>query len=140
MKIAIGLTLLFAVVASADSGPRLKCRVAVPKEYRQNPMNPPPNGQPEPVRYTVAYEAYWWNCVAVRAVELDGRCPFMASGIRAAAAGARDGAMNADDQINGLLRKFSARAVQEYLRSIASRPEAKEKMRHYFDKPTSSGG
>lgn len=140
MKIAIALTLLFAVAASADNGPSLKCRVVVPKEYRQTPFNPPPNGQPEPVRYTVAYEAYWWNCVAVRAIELDGRCPFVASGTPAAAAGARDGAMNADDQIDGSLRKYSKRAVQEYLRSIGSRPEAKEKMQHYFDKPTPSGG
>jgi hypothetical protein len=139
LRITIAFTLLFAVVASADKGPSLKCRPVVPKEYRQTRSNPPPNGQSESGRYTVAYEAYWWNCVAVRAIELDERCPFMASGTPAATAGARDGVMNANDQIDGSLRKYSARAVQEYLCSIASRPEAKEKMRHYFDKPTSSG-
>jgi hypothetical protein len=60
----------------------------------------------------------------------------MASGTPAAAAGALQGAMNAEDQICKLLRKYPARIAQEYLRSIASQPEAKEKMRHYFQKPT----
>jgi hypothetical protein len=69
---AIASALLLAVVASAHAGPTLKCRVIVPKEYRKTPFDPPPNGEPEPVRYTKAYEAFWWNCVAVWAVDLDG--------------------------------------------------------------------
>jgi len=136
MKLATTFVLLFALVASADSGLKLRCRVIVPKEYRQTPFNPPPNGEPEPVRYTVAYEAFWWNCVAVRAADLQGRCKFQASGTPAATAGAADGAMNADTQIDVLLQKYSARAVRKYLRSIVSQPVAKEKMRRYFRKPT----
>ena len=136
MRVVIILTLLFAALASADEGLSMKCQVVVPEGYRQTPFNPPPNGEPEPVRYTTAYEAFWWNCVAVRAANLQGRCPFLASGTPAATAGATDGAMNAGDQINVLLRKYSARAVRNYLRSIASQPAAKEKMRPYFRKPT----
>jgi hypothetical protein len=112
MKVSITLALLFAAVASADGGLSMKCRVVVPKEYNVTPFDPPPNGQPEAVRYTVAYEAFWWNCVAVRAADLQGRCPFLASGTPGAAAGADDGAMNADKQIDRLLRKYSARSVQ----------------------------
>jgi hypothetical protein len=123
-------------VASADSGPSMKCRVTVPKEYRKTPFNPPPNGQPEPVRYKVAYEAFWWNCVAVQAADLEGRCPFVASGTPAASAGAGDGAINAEDQICRLRKKYSASAVQGYLKSIASQPVAKQKMAPYFHKPT----
>lgn len=130
------LVLLSATVASARSGPKLKCVVVVPKEYRKTPFNPPPNGEPEPVRYTKAYEAFWWNCVAVRAISLKGRCPFVASGTPAAAAGASDGAMKADNQIDKMLRKYPARVVQKYLQSIASTPEAKEKTQSYFQKPT----
>ena len=136
MKVASTLVLLFAAVASADSGLSMKCRVVVPREYKVTPLDPPPNGQPEAVRYTVAYEAFWWNCVAVRAADLQGRCPFLASGTPGAAAGANDGATNADKQIDRLLRKYSPRAVHDYLRSIASQAAAKEKMRPYFDKPT----
>jgi hypothetical protein len=126
----------FALLASADDGPNMKCVVKVPKEYRKTPFNPPPNGQPEPVRYTAAYEAYWWNCVGVRAADLRGRCPFVASGTPAASAGAMDGATNAENQIRRLRQKYPASVVQKYLNTIASRPEAKQKMRHYFDKPT----
>jgi hypothetical protein len=115
----------------------MKCVVKVPREYRKTTFNPPPNGQPEPVRYSVAYEAFWWNCVAVRAADLRGRCPFVASGTPAASAGAMDGASNAADQIRRLQRKYAASVVQQYLNTIASQPEAKQKMRSYFDKPTS---
>ncbi|MGH9734764.1 MAG: hypothetical protein ACRD8A_09270 [Candidatus Acidiferrales bacterium] len=113
----------------------MHCRVVVPQEYRKTPFNPPPNGEPEPVRYKVAYEAFWWNCVAVRAANLDARCPLTTNGTPAASAGGADGAANADCQIEGLLKKHAAIEVQTYLRSIAGTPEAMEKMRPYFDKP-----
>lgn len=132
--VACGLALTAA--ACAASKITLHCRVTVPKEYRKVPLNPPPNGKPEPVRYTVAYRAYWWNCVAVRAADLKGRCPFVAGGTPAAAAGASDGALDADRQIDRLLKKDAAGKVQRYLRSIASTPTAKEEMRPYFKQPT----
>jgi hypothetical protein len=128
--------LLFGLAAFADNGPSMKCRVTVPREYRKTPFNPPPNGEPEPVRYKVAYEAFWWNCVAVRATDLRGRCPFVASGTPAASAGASGGATNAEDQIRRLRQKYSASVVQGYLSSIVSQAEAKQKMQPYFDKPT----
>ncbi len=134
--VAIAGSLLSCIIVFADAGPTMKCVVKVPKEYRKTPFNPPPNGQPEPVRYTVAYEAFWWNCVAVRAADLRGRCPFLASGTPAASAGAMDGAANAEDQIRRLQRKYAAFAVQQYLNMTASQPEAKQKMHPYFDKPT----
>ncbi len=135
MRRLIPFLLLFGIATSADPGPRLTCRVVVPRQYRHTPWDPPPNGQPEPVRYTVAYEAFWWNCVAVRAAHLDGRCPFTASGTPAAGAGANDGAMDADKKIDRLLKKYSAQRVQTYLRELASEKVATEKMRPYFDKP-----
>ncbi|MGH9729637.1 MAG: hypothetical protein ACRD4V_13755 [Candidatus Acidiferrales bacterium] len=115
----------------------LRCRVTVPKGYRKTPSNPPPNGESESVRYTLAYEAFWWNCVAVHAANLERRCPLIASGTPAASAGARDGASDAEFQIRRLLnKKYDALEVQKYLRSITNSPAAKEKMRPYFDKRT----
>lgn len=131
----MGCVLVVALIASAKSNLKVRCHVVVPKEYRKTPLNPPPSGEPEPVRYTVAYEAFWWNCVAVRAANLDAGCPFVASGTPAASAGAADGAMNAGFQIDEVLKKHTAIEVRKYLRSIAATAEAKEKMRHYFDKP-----
>ena len=103
---------------------------------RKTPFKPPPNGEPETVRYTVAYGVFSWNCVAVRAANLQGRCQFLASGPPAASAGVSDGALNADSQIDRLLKKRVTSEVQKYLRSIASTPAAKWKMRPYFDEPT----
>jgi hypothetical protein len=77
---AIACTLLLGLIASADARMNMRCRVVVPKEYRKPTPKPPPNGESEPVRYKVAYEAFWWNCAAVRAENIHGRCPFMASG------------------------------------------------------------
>jgi hypothetical protein len=139
--VRIGLSTLlvlsaFTLLASADNGPNMKCVVKVPKEYRHTPFDPPPNGEPEPVRYTAAYEAYWWNCVAVRAADPQGRCPFVASGTPAASAGAMDGVTNAENQIRRSRRKYAASIVQKYLSTIASQPEAKQRMQPYFDKPT----
>jgi hypothetical protein len=133
---AIACGLVFGLFASAGTRINMRCHVVVPKEYRKTPFSPPPNGQPEPNRYTVAYEAFWWNCVAVRAADLQGRCPFVASGTPAASAGAADGAMNADSQIDRVLKRHIATKVQKYLQSIAYSPAAKEKMRPYFVKPT----
>jgi hypothetical protein len=137
MRIVVIFALLIVWSACADRDLEMKCLVNIPEEYQRPSVSPPPNGEPEPVRYQKAYEAFWWNCVAVRATDLAGRCPFAASGTAAASAGASDGAKNAENRISDLLRKYSEQAVQEYLRSIASQSEATEKMRHYFDKATS---
>ena len=134
--VVISFVLSLAAVASADDGIRLHCHVKVPQKYKDTPFNPPPNGEPESVRYTEAYKAFWWNCVAVRAADLQGRCPFTASGTPAASAGANDGSLSANFQIDSVLKKHPASALYRYLRSIASSPEAKENMQPYFDKPT----
>src|SRR6185437_8011681 len=98
-----GICILLFVVAAVGAEFQLRCNVRVPKQYRAAHFKSP-NGQPEPVRYTVAYGAFWWNCVAVRAGDLQARCPFLASGTPATAAGAADGALNADKQIESLLK------------------------------------
>jgi hypothetical protein len=128
---------LFAVLAGlvlgcTPAGPLLVCRVHVPKEYQVTPFDPPPNGEPEPVRYSVAYEAFWWNCVVVRSRELGARCPFLCNGTPGATAGCSDGATAADEEIDGLLKTYDEPRVRKYLKSLAASPEASEKMRHYF--------
>jgi hypothetical protein len=134
--IAVLCSLTLGAPAIAAHGPVLRCRVKVPEDYRPTPSNLPPNGQPESTRYAVAYEAYWWNCVAVRANDLDGRCPFVASGTPGASAGAVDGAKDADTQIDEQLKKYPKQAVRTYLQSLARQATTKAKMRLYFDRPT----
>jgi len=79
----------------------------------------------------MAFEAFWWQCIVIRADDLQARCPFAASGTPAAAEGASDGAMNAEAQIDQLLKKHSGSIVQQHLRRLASTDEARKKMRPY---------
>jgi hypothetical protein len=110
----------------------MECQVKVPPQYQKTPFVVPPSGELEPVRYQKAFEAFWWNCVTVRAETLDTRCPFLCSGTAAATAGCADGAIDAERQIEGLLSKNSRSEVQRYLRALASTQEAKEKIYPYF--------
>ena len=127
-ELLVGTLLLLAPVFSA-SEPKMTFRVVVPKEFRNSQFAP--NGDPERIRYTKAYEAFWWNCVMVRAQELNARCPIICSGTPAAARGCGEGANSADDQIQRLLKRFPTSKVRGYLKSLASSPGAWEKLRGY---------
>ena len=114
LKLLLVCALSFAVVACSIS--------QVPDEFKDPNLEfnlTPPNGDPEPVRYSKAHEAFWWNCVMVRAQDLNARCPIICSGTPAAAPGCGEGAIDADDQIEELLRQFPSSQVQSYL-EIAS--------------------
>ena len=119
-------------IRRATDGPHMMCEVKVPADYQKTPWNPPPNGEPEPIRYQKSYEAFWWNCVMVKANNLDARCPFTCSGTPAAVAGCVDGESDADRQIAASLNKYSRPEVQKYLHSMASTEEAKNKIYPYF--------
>ncbi len=135
-KSAFALLLIIFTLLLVDctSHPmKISCRVLVQMQFQTDqPGWKPPNGESESTRYTKSYEAYWWNCVMVRAKDLDARCPFICSGTPAATYGCRDGEMDANRQIDQLLKRYSSREVGGYLRSLARRPEAKEKIAPYF--------
>ncbi len=124
--------LILPMLSCLSHGPHLECHVTIPSEYQKTPWDPPPNGESEPIRYKKSYEAFWWNCVMVKADNLDARCPFTCSGTPAAAAGCGAGESDADWKIADLLNKYSRSEVQQYLRSLASTEEAKKKIYPYF--------
>jgi len=101
-------------------------RVVVPEEFRNSKLAA--NDEPESVRYTKAYEAFWWNCVMVKGRNSHNRCPFMCSGTPAATAGCSQGAADAEDQIGALLERFSAVEVQAYLQKLGSTSDARRKL------------
>ena len=103
--------------------------VVVPEEFKHSTFAP--NGDPEPVRYTKAYEAFWWNCVMVKAKDLHARCPFICSGTPAATSGCLDGSRDADEQIASLLKRFSRSRVQAHLTQFASTPDAQRGLHGY---------
>ena len=135
MKFTLLLTvLIITVVSGCVSQPmHISCQVRVPTEFKKDPPGwMSPTGEPESVRYTESYEAFWWNCFMVKAAGLEGRCPFTCSGTPAATYGCSDGAMDAERQIRQLLNLHDRMKVQDYLRSKTSDKEAKEKIKSYF--------
>lgn len=117
------------VVTLAASEPKLTLHLVVPQEFRNSKAAP--NGDPEPVRYTKAYEAFWWNCVIVRGRDLNAHCPFTCSGTPAATPGCAAGASNANDQIDALVKRTPAREIQAYLKEIGSSPRARQGLSGY---------
>ena len=128
--VVVIVTLVVGITADTLN---LSCQVQVPKKFQQDPAGwIPPNGEPESVRYTKSYEAFWWNCVVVKAGDLGGRCPSTCSGTPAAAYGCSDGAMDAANQIALLLREHSVAEVKKYLQVLAEDPQGLSKTKPYF--------
>jgi hypothetical protein len=134
-KSTLLLTVLIitAAVGCAPHPMQISCEVRVPSEFRRDPPGwKSPTGEPESVRYTKSYQAFWWNCVMVKAARLEGKCPFTCSGTPAATHGCSDGAIDAETQIRQLLKLHDKIKVQDYLHTVAFDQEGKEKIRSYF--------
>jgi hypothetical protein len=109
----------------------MSCSVRLPAEFA-GALARGPNGETENARYAKAYEAFWWNCVTVKAADLDAGCPTLCSGTPAASLGCLRGAEEAEGQIRQRLATHSRPQVQHYLRSLAAEPAATEKAALYF--------
>jgi len=131
------VTFILLHLSCANSRPQVGLDCKIPAAYIKTDSKYPPTGQSEAIRYRIAYEAFWWNCVAVKSIDLDARVPFVCNGTPAAVAGSTDGTKDALRQIDGLLKRYSESEVKEYLKSIASTEEAVKKMKPYFNKPRS---
>ena len=134
-KLTLLLTagIIVAVVGCASHPLEISCHVRVPGEFRTDPPEwRSPTGEPESIRYTKSYEAFWWNCVMVKAEDFGNRCPFICSGTPAATYGCAEGAEDAERQIRQLLADHDVTRVRKYLQSIAAGPEGKKKIRPYF--------
>jgi hypothetical protein len=71
----------------------------------------------------------------VKANDLQSRCPFLCNGTDVATVGCSDGAMDAENQIQGLMQTFPRPEVETYLRKVADDPEnvAKFSKSGYFN-------
>jgi len=135
MKVIL-LLIVFIVTETlgcASHPMQISCQVRVPSEFKKDPPGwKSPTGEPESVRYTKSYEAFWWNCVMVKAANLEGRCPFTCSGTPAATYGCGDGAIDAERQISQLVKVHDKMKVQDYPRAVASDRKEKKKLDHIF--------
>lgn len=131
--ITLMLSLLSVAAMAGVQGLHLECKITVPQAYQSKAHSPHFRGTSPFARYSRAYEAFWWNCVAVRAADIRARCPFVASGWPSEAAGANDGATDAIRAINRLVKEYGAARVQAYLEKFASPPsKIRAKLHGYF--------
>jgi hypothetical protein len=113
------VVVVIAALCVSDCGPGLPLRIV------------PPNGL-ESVEYGEAYTAFWWNCTILKSVDLNARCPFTCSGTPAATAGCRAGAVDAENQIAEIEKKYGRPRTQEFLAFRIGEDEGYSKIQRYF--------
>ena len=91
-----------------------------------------PTPEPPAARYRLAYESFWWNCVAVKAEDTNARCPFVCSGTPAAAEGCYEGARDAEKTVRDLISRVGVSTTTKRLESRVAMPDAKQSIRRYF--------
>jgi len=127
------LTTILMAWLSTQSSPHLAPRPDVPPEFI--PTADPATWldvEPESQRYKVSYEAFWWNCALLRSQNLRAKCPFTCSGTPAETAGCAQGAVDADDGIGALVKRYGASRSREYFQQLARTPGADAKLEPYF--------
>jgi len=122
--------LLLLLVSIGCAGPHLEPRSTPPRNLPA--LNPPPNGQPEPVRYREAYEAFWWNCAIVKSRDSSARCPSACSGTNGAALGCFQGGTDAENDIYNLVRRYGGSRTQRYLQRLVLESGAEAKIRSSY--------
>jgi hypothetical protein len=130
-------TLALVVLGSAMSigcaMPNVDPHPAVPAEHRRTVLDgSDPTSEPPASRYRVAYESFYWNCVAVKAQDERARCPFVCAGTPAASAGCSDGATDSEKMVKELVRRLGIEGARRTLGSRVTMPDAQERIRRYF--------
>jgi hypothetical protein len=131
IKKALALLSAFAAAACATNAPRLKPDVKVPTVFAYQSVEPA-SGETELVQYRKAYEAFWYNCVALMSEKLDAHCPTTCRGTPASVSGCANGGKDAAARIKDSVATHGEQRTQQMLRSIASETESKAHMAAYF--------
>jgi hypothetical protein len=101
-------------------GPRLAPRIEVPAD------------QTDQTAYRDAYTAFWWNCAIVKSLDLTARCPSTCGEPAAATAACSAGAMDAQNQIAELEKKYGPERTREFLSFRVGEEEGHAKIRPHF--------
>jgi hypothetical protein len=80
----------------------------------------------------LAYESFWWNCVAVKADDPSARCPSTCNGTAAATDGCDDGARDGAGAADALIARFGAAGAKERIRSRVRQADVQQTIRRYF--------
>ena len=134
MKQRLALCLIVSAAVSVGcSVPNIDPHPVVPAEHSRTVLDgSDPTSEPPASRYRLAYESFYWNCVAIKARDVAARCPSVCSGTPAASAGCSDGAADSDKIIDDLVRRLGVEDARHTLASRVSLPDAQECVRRYF--------
>jgi hypothetical protein len=91
-----------------------------------------PTPEPLATGYRMAYESFWWNCVAVKSRSETARCPSACRGTPAATAGCAHGADQAQQTVEELIARVGAAKAKERLLLSVTTREAQRSIRRYF--------
>jgi hypothetical protein len=132
MKFLEWRTIVFAGLVLAGCGPRLEPHPIVPAEHSRKVVNSSDfSSEPPAVRYRLAYESFYWNCVAIRLEDEAARCPFMCCGTPAASEGCRDGSMEAGRIVSNLFQGTAGDDARR-LRSALMTADAQDSVKRYY--------
>jgi len=130
-KIILALTATACLLSCAAPELKVQCAATIPAACPLESF-PPAMGGPKSTAYQIAFEAFWWNCVMVKAANVDDRCPFRCGTTPCESQGCVEGAKDAAYQIKNLLKYYPRPQVQQYLQSLSSTGDAKKKIKPYF--------
>jgi hypothetical protein len=131
IKKPLAAVFAFAAAACATNAPRLKPDVKIPTVFADQSVEAA-SGETELVQYRKAYQAFWYNCVALMSEKLDAHCPTTCRGTPASVSGCANGGKDAAAGIRSSVATQGEQRTQQMLRSIASEMESKAHMAAYF--------
>jgi len=124
-KLIISLILILAGCASQ----KLEYTMKIPPECG-NQISP--SGDTESKRYTMAYEAFWWQCIKDKSENINIECRSTCNGTSCATYGCSEGGYDAEIQINEITKRYGQDHTQKYLKDLLKTEKYKEKTKNYF--------
>jgi len=93
-------------------------QINAPPQYRSGQNEALDWSYSDIARYISRYDERWWNCIRVRAVDIDAVCLTMCSGTPAASQGCADGALAASERIDQNIARFGKHRTQKSLQIL----------------------
>jgi hypothetical protein len=129
----MGRVMLAVSIGGLSCGRHVGPTPILPAQHRRTIVDASdPTGEAPAARYRLAYESFWWNCVAVKAEDTNARCPFVCSGTPAAADGCYEGKADAEKTVRDLISRVGVPKAKKRLESLIAMPDAEQSIRRYF--------
>ncbi|MGD0279746.1 MAG: hypothetical protein ABSC11_10620 [Smithella sp.] len=79
-----------------------------------------------------AYDAFWWQCIKEKSVDLEKQCEATCNGTSCATYGCSEGGYDAEWQVNESIKKYGREQTKKYLEQLLNSGTYKQKVAPYF--------